>query len=112
MSLSRTHYQIIQSDVDILCLQEVWTADVQRKIRRDLKPFYPYALSAIDLDMPPADTTPLTCPQDGLQEFFNCRALRCAEQTGFAFVICGILRYLYCVTNRIISLFGGFFIER
>ena len=45
-----------RSDVDIFCLQEVWQASVQRKIRNDLKAFYPYALSAIDLSGRGSDT--------------------------------------------------------
>ena len=85
--------QMIQSNVDIFCLQEAWTADVQRKIRRDLKPFYPYALSAIDLDTEPSDTTTPSCQQGPLlARYFNCRALNCAGQSGVAFGVCGILR--------------------
>ena len=83
---------MIQSEVDIFCLQEAWTADVQRKIRRDLKPFYPYALSAIDLDTEPSDTTTPSCQQGSLATYFNCRALNCAGLSGVEFVVCGILR--------------------
>ena len=83
---------MIQSDVDIFCLQEIWTADVQRKICRDLKPFYPYALSAIDLDTDPSDTTTPSCPQGSVDAAFDCRALNCAGLSGLAFGVCGILR--------------------
>ena len=63
-------YQMVHSDVDIFCLQEVWGSDVQRKIRTDLKPFYPHALSAIDLDTEPTDTTTPACGDDsGLDEY-------------------------------------------
>ena len=56
--------QIALSDVDIFCLQEVFSSDVQRRIRRDLQPFYPYALSAIDLDTEPSDSTTPACGED------------------------------------------------
>ena len=84
--------QIAQSNVDIFCLQEAWTADVQRKIRRDLKPFYPYALSGIDLDTDPSDTTTPSCPLNDLDGYFDCRAQRCEGLTGNQFGICGVLR--------------------
>ena len=83
---------MIQSDVDIFCLQEAWTADVQRKIRRDLKPFYPYAQSVIDLDTEPSDTTTPSCQQGSVDATFDCRALNCAVLSGPAFGVCGTLR--------------------
>ena len=78
---------MIQSDVDIYCVEEVWEADVQRKIRNDLREFYPYALSPIDLDTEPTSTVPPTAAAN----FLRCRSLRCTGQTGLAFGFCGIL---------------------
>ena len=84
---------MVHSDVDIFCLQEVWGSDVQRKIHTDLKPFYPHALSAIDLDTEPTDTTTPACGDDSDYEaVIICRAQRCADQLGIAFALCGILR--------------------
>ena len=83
---------MIQSDIDIFCLQEVWEARIQRKIRRDLKDFYPYALSAIDLENAPGSDTP-ACDSDELDALLTCREQRCAGLSGAPLVFCGILRY-------------------
>ena len=79
-----------KSDVDIFCLQEVWQASVQRKIRNDLKAFYPYALSAIDLSGPGSDTP--ACDSDALDALFACRELRCPGLSGPQLAFCGTLR--------------------
>ena len=103
-------YQMVHSDVDIFCLQEVWGSDVQGKIRTDLKPFYPHALSAIDLDTEPTDTTTPACGDDsGLDEYFACRAQRCADQSGLAFSFCGIIRFIYTLQSVVIYHARGLF---
>ena len=82
---------MIQSDVDIFCLQEVYEPRVQRKVRRDLKNFYPYALSAIDLDNEP-DSDELACDSDTLNTLFACLTQRCPGVSGPEQVVCGTLR--------------------
>lgn len=83
---------MIQSDIDILCLQEIWSSQQQRKLRADLKPFYPYALSAVDLENEPSNENP-ACPSSQLGEYFTCREQRCEGRTGVDFSTCGTLRY-------------------
>lgn len=79
--------------MDIFCLQEVWTTDIQRKIRRSLKPYYPYALSAIDLEKERVDTTTPACGvASGVDSYFGCRHQRCAGLSGLAYAACGVIR--------------------
>jgi endonuclease/exonuclease/phosphatase family metal-dependent hydrolase len=82
--------QMIRSDVDIFCLQEVWEVRIQRQIRTALRDTYPYVLSAIDLDSE-SDSDELACDSDKLDAFFACRDLACPGQTGPALAFCGSL---------------------
>ena len=85
---------MIHSDVDIFCLQEVWESPIQRKIRRALKNIYPYALSAIDLDMEP-DSDELACDPDKIDAYFDCEDLACAQLSGAQRSFCGSLRSVF-----------------
>ena len=97
---------MIHSDVDIFCLQEVYSSSIQRKIRSALKDAYPYALSAIDLDTEPEGGKP-TCDSDLLDAFFTCRSQRCPGLVGFRASICGILR-LECHVSLISKVYFWF----
>ena len=83
-----------QSDVDVFCLQEMWGSRIQRRVRRELKSSYPYALSAIDLDTEP-DGDEMACDEndnDVLDAFFNCRTQRCPGLPPAEEAFCGIFR--------------------
>ena len=84
--------QVIQSDVDIFCLQEVWEPSVQRKIYSEVKGFYPYALSAIDLENEPVSDGTTACDSDLLDAALACRERACQGLTGPALAFCGTLR--------------------
>ena len=83
--------QMIRSDVDIFCLQEVWEVRTQRRIRSALRDVYPYALSAIDLDTE-TDGDELACDSDDLDAVFTCRNQSCPGLTGPELAFCGSLR--------------------
>ena len=83
--------QMIRSDVDIFCLQEVWDVRIQRKIRTALRDAYPYVLSAIDLDSE-SDSDEPACNPDLLDAFLTCRSQRCPGPVGLRVSVCGILR--------------------
>ena len=83
-----------QSDVDIFCLQELWGSGSQRRIRRELKPFYPYALSAVDLDTEP-DGDDMACDErdnDVIDDILNCRMQHCVGMSVVEEAFCGIFR--------------------
>ena len=95
---SRSSYsyslQMAQSDVDIFCLQEVWGSGSQRRIRRELEPFYPYALSAVDLDTEP-DGDDMACDErdnELIDAILICRMQRCPGFSVVQEAVCGILR--------------------
>ena len=85
--------QIIESDVDIFCLQEVWYADIQRQIYNGVKDYYPYALSAVDLTDSTVSSEP-ACTRDTLNQFLQCQAMNCAALADSItqYEICGVLR--------------------
>ena len=82
---------MINSDVDIFCLQEVWEANTQRRIRKELKDVYPYALSAIDLDAEPSSDGPV-CGRSELESVLTCQEQRCPGLQGAAMSFCNIIR--------------------
>ena len=82
---------MIQSDVDIFCLQEVWRGNVQRRLRKELKAYYPYALSAIDLDTQPDNSGP-ACTSDEVNIAFTCQQENCPGLFGPELVVCNIVR--------------------
>ena len=76
--------QILNSDVDIWCLQEVFFADVHRKIYNAVSSRYPYALSSSSLSAnEPLGDSPSACSPEMLQSVGACvqRALQtnCAK---------------------------------
>ena len=83
---------MIESDVDIFCLQEVWRGNVQRRLRKELKAYYPYALSAIDLDTQPDNSGP-ACTSDEVNIVFTCQEQNCPGLSGPELVVCSIARY-------------------
>ena len=82
---------MIKSDVDIFCLQEIWEANVQRRIRKELKDVYPYALSAIDLDGDPSSDGPV-CDRSEVESVLACREQRCIGLQGATLSFCGVVR--------------------
>jgi hypothetical protein len=90
--------QMIRSDVDIFCLQEVWDVRIQRKIRTALRDAYPYVLSAIDLDSE-SDSDEPACNPDLLDAFLTCRSQRCPGPVGLRVSVCGILSCLEVLTR-------------
>ncbi len=62
--------QIRQSNLDVICLQEVWRTDIQRLIAQSVKPTYPYSISLIDLDKP--STSMFTCSRAEVLSYHNC----------------------------------------
>ena len=86
-------HQIIKSDVDIFCLQEVWYADIQRQIYNGVKDYYPYALSAVDLTDSTVSSEP-ACTRDTVNQFLQCQAMSCAAFAGsfFQTAVCAALR--------------------
>ena len=82
---------MIQSDVDIFCLQEVWRGNVQRRLRKELKAYYPYALSAIDLDTQPDNSGP-ACTSDEVNIAFTCQEQNCPGLSGREQLLCSIVK--------------------
>lgn len=69
--------QIRNSDIDILCLQEVYFADVQRQIYRALQDTYPYIFTAADLTADDSDPT-RACTLSELLTIGICLITHCA----------------------------------
>ena len=84
-------HQMSQSDVDIFCLQEVWEANLQRRIYSELSEIYPYVVSAIDIESV-SNSTATACKNNESDAYFNCREDQCAELSGGSLTVCGILR--------------------
>ena len=82
---------MIKSDVDIFCLQEIWQANVQRRIRNELKDVYPYALSAIDLDAEPSSDGPV-CDRSEVESLLACQEQHCPSLQGAELFFCMVLR--------------------
>lgn len=80
------------SDVDILCLQEVYFADTQRQIYRSLRHKYPYAVSALDLSVEDVNTQMPACSVQEGTVFQQCVHTQCAGITGFQLGGCVVLR--------------------
>ena len=85
------HFQMIKSDVDIFCLQEIWEANVQRRIRKELKDVYPYALSAIDLDAEPSSDGPV-CGRSVVDSVLACQKQHCIGLQGATLSFCTVIR--------------------
>ena len=92
---SYTCQQIINSDVDIFCLQEVWYADIQKKIYSGVKDYYPYVLSAVDLTDNTVSSEP-ACTLEVLSSVQECQRNACSAfaSDNTRFRLCGILRYV------------------
>ena len=86
--------QIIKSDVDIFCLQEVWYADIQRQIYNGVKDYYPYVLSAVDLTDSTVSSEP-ACTIEMLGPALECQINSCSEFSNDPpqFAACGGVRY-------------------
>ena len=82
---------MINSDVDIFCLQEIFEANMQRRIRKELKDFYPYALSAIDLDAEPSSDGPV-CDRSEVESVLACQEQRCPGLQGAELSFCNTIR--------------------
>lgn len=93
-SLVPTLQQIIKSNVDIFCLQEVWYADVQRKIYNGVREYYPYVLSAVNLTDNTVSSEP-ACTVDMLFPGLGCQMNACGQFASDPnqFAICGATRY-------------------
>ena len=92
----KTCQQIIESDVDIFCLAEVWYADIQRQIYNGVKDYYPYALSAVDLTDSTVSSEP-ACTTEMLAPAIECQMNSCSEFANdiYQFAICGAIRYVH-----------------
>ena len=86
--------QIIKSDVDIFCLQEVWYADIQRQIYNGVKDYYPYALSAVDLTDSTVSSEP-ACTMEMLGPGIECQMNFCSQYANnpLLFATCVAIRY-------------------
>lgn len=71
--------QIEESDVDILCLQEIFYGDIQRQIYADLSQTYPYILS--NLDFSAEFNTNGACTLSEIQQMSECIAAQCSSFT-------------------------------
>lgn len=82
--------------MDIFCLQEVWYADTQKKIYNDVKDYYPYVLSAVDLTDNTVSSEP-ACTVDVLIPALECQRNACSAFADDVtrFRICGVLRYVH-----------------
>lgn len=83
--------QINNSDVDIICLQEVLFADIQRQIYRGLKDKYPYILSALDLSAE-GESPERACALEEVQQVLGCSQAQCPGLTGVELAGCFALR--------------------
>ena len=84
--------QLSYSNVDIICLQEVFFGDMQRKLYRTLRRKYPYAVSALDLTAE-EESLERACTVDELHQVVGCLLAECANLTGAELSVCSILRY-------------------
>ena len=85
--------QIDSSGVDIICLQEILTANIQREIYRALKDEYPYILSALNLTIE-GESLEMACDLEELQQVGLCVGMQCGGLTGLELVGCTSLRYV------------------
>ncbi len=76
-----------------MCLQEVFFADIQQQIYRDLKSQYPYILSSVDLEADSSSTDGTACTSDEIQQAVQCLSNECSGLQGIQLAFCGGLRY-------------------
>lgn len=84
--------------MDIICLQEVLTADIQWEIYRSLKDKYPYILSALDLTIE-GESLERACTLQELQQVGFCVQTQCAGLSGQELIGCSSLRYVEYMHN-------------
>lgn len=70
----------MESNLDVVCLQEVWRTDLQRQIFSDLRDMYPHHVSHIDLTSNNVAMTPVCSLQD-VSNFGDCFSSNCATST-------------------------------
>lgn len=80
--------------MDTFCLQEVFFADIQRQVYRELKDRYPHVLTATDLTASDTDPARACAPLD-LQAFGACFLMQCASSEGDAMLVCAVERSVY-----------------
>ena len=86
--------QVNDSNVDIVCLQEVLRADIQREIYESLLVTYPYIHSAVNFSAPfNVQPQPAACNQTELQLFGACFQTQCPFTDREALIACLPARY-------------------
>ena len=80
------------SDVDILCLQEIFRVDIQQEIYESLLAAYPYIHSAVNLSAP-LQPQP-ACAETELQQYDACVQMECPLTDPTALLVCVAARYL------------------
>ena len=79
---NKLHYlQIRDSNLDVVCLQEVWKASIQRQIYGGLSNLYPYFVSQIDLRTPGSNSTAAACSLSELTGVVVCNDMNCRNST-------------------------------
>ena len=81
--------------MDILCLQEVFPANLQRRIYRALKNKYPYILSALDLTVE-EESSERACSVAQVSQVDVCARQHCSGLEGEQYSICFQGRYIMC----------------
>ena len=75
------HAQLIKSNADVFCLQEVWLPEQQQQIYHAVKRNYPYIASAIDLEQDIRFNKTPACDFDNLLKFYSCTETNCKNVT-------------------------------
>jgi hypothetical protein len=78
--------------VDIICLQEVLLANLQRQIYRAVKDEYPYILSALDLTVE-EESPERACAVGEVEQVDQCSQVQCPGLTGSMLFGCFSIRY-------------------
>jgi hypothetical protein len=80
--------QIMRSDLDIICLQEVWKTKLQRHIFNRVKRLYPHSVSLIDLTASKAEGGPRACSPTEVLNFERCLMTNCTNGTSSSLHAC------------------------
>lgn len=78
---------IEKSKLDVICLQEVWRTDYQRRIYSALRHHYPYYVSLINLTAVEDPNSPRACSLADVQSYGGCLIANCNSSTPATCVI-------------------------
>lgn len=77
MNIYLIHAQLVKSDADVFCLQDVWLPEHQQQIYKAVKGIYSYIASAIDLERDITFNKTPACDSAIFQELLSCTEANC-----------------------------------